>query len=745
MADVKRLRRNQPPAGFDTCMRTLRRFAHSRGLVVAGPCRLLGAERTGYGDSDKMEEGPVSYRLINSELLFEGLWIPKKVRGGLEEIADVLLEMSEVDIKDCFGQGGRLDMLDDERGRWTLKNARGHDIGIVVRTGEGSGKRYMLHLWDGVWYLSVGAPPYDLPVFGLPGLGSSPHKPVMIHEGPKAWQGACAAADPMVSPGSLSNWMSLYCHIGWHGADAGIEWTDWSVLRGRRVLIWSDMDDSGVATARMLGARLARMGGIVEYISWGTQDIEASESWDWADPMSPAISRLTRYDIRERIQQIECPFDVEGNVHPAWAKRSFVDEVRGEVYQAGDRYSAIPLTSMNTKHGQGSARAILNAQVNPYCGRTFRPGLPFGRMSDGRINTCPPNAREPIMGAPLPLSMYRKYCQGWLKKMVPDREQRKHLLRKAAWAIIKPEKVSQHMVVLKGESGIGKSVFMDVVCAVAGKDRAGAVYPDSIFKSFNDSIKDKCIVCIHEIHSNDITRKQNASRLKELVGNTHITIREKYRSDETRDNVIHWFGATNERVPFAMEAGNDRFYFVECVAAQDKRDKRKRDQFFRENIPELMDSYTLDLMYSAAKRLIATFTPRTIAGLVGRAKRQSAWQVIERGSLRPWEQMLLQELATLEEMAGGREQPLVFYGEEIVRLILKDFKSKIGPDDIRSRMGEFGFMRLRYRTGSPASRRINGKQVALWIRAKDEPYFHRLDEYGTLIVDSTFDHREQGD
>jgi hypothetical protein len=341
--------------------------------------------------------------------------------------------------------------------------------------------------------------------------------------------------------------------------------------------------------------------------------------------------------------------------------------------------------------------------------------------------------------------MYRKYCQGWLKKMVPDREQRKHLLRKAAWAIIKPEKVSQHMVVLKGESGIGKSVFMDVVCAVAGKDRAGAVYPDSIFKSFNDSIKDKCIVCIHEIHSNDITRKQNASRLKELVGNTHITIREKYRSDETRDNVIHWFGATNERVPFAMEAGNDRFYFVECVAAQDKRDKRKRDQFFRENIPELMDSYTLDLMYSAAKRLIATFTPRTIAGLVGRAKRQSAWQVIERGSLRPWEQMLLQELATLEEMAGGREQPLVFYGEEIVRLILKDFKSKIGPDDIRSRMGEFGFMRLRYRTGSPASRRINGKQVALWIRAKDEPYFHRLDEYGTLIVDSTFDHREQGD
>lgn len=745
MADVKRLRRNQPPAGFDTCMRTLRRFAHSRGLVVAGPCRLLGAERTGYGDSDKMEEGPVSYRLINSELLFDGLWIPKKVRGGLEEIADVLLEMSEVDIKDCFGQGGRLDTLDDERGRWTLKNARGHDIGIVVRTGEGSGKRYMLHLWDGVWYLSVGAPPYDLPVFGLPELVRDVNKPVMIHEGPKAWQGAMAASDPRMSPGRLSNWMNLYTHIGWHGADAGIEWTDWSVLRGRRVLIWSDMDESGVATANQLAHRIARMGGIVEYLQWGRGDIDENEGWDWADPMKGSMQNLTRYDVRERIRQVECPFDAEGEVHPAWAKRSLVDMVRGEVYQASSRYSAVPLTAMNTRYGQGSAKAILNSTIHPYMGRTFRPGLSFGLLADGRVNVCPPNAREPMLPQWLDRDMYRHLLRGWLRRMIPNPIERKHLLRKAAWAIVRPQKVSQHMVILRGDSGIGKSIFMDVLCAVAGKDRAGAVYPDSIFKSFNDSIRDKCIVCIHEIHSDDITRKQNASRLKELVGNSHIIIKEKYRNDETRENVIHWFGATNERAPFSMEAGSDRFYFVECEAARTPLDKRARNKFFQKNLSLLVDPLMLDRLYAAAKALVDSLRPETIEVILGRAKRQKTWKTLEDGSLKPWQQKLKAELDTIVEDWGQQDQPLVFFGNRLVNIITKEFGGRAPLYEIWESMRRFGFQTLIV-DGVPVKRRVGkGRREPMWIKIEDLAWFESNRNFAVLEVNDVWSQTDQGE
>lgn len=747
MATILQARRNNPPAGFDSCIRVLRRFAHSRGLVVAGPARLLGAERTGYGDSDAMEEGPTSHRLINSELLFEGLWISKKARGAIEEIADVLLEMSELDIKDCFAPpGARLPTFEDERGRWYLKNSRGHDVGLVVRTGEGSSKRYMLHLWDGLWYLAGGAPPYDLPVFGLPELLRDRDKPVMIHEGPKAWQGALAAADGRVSTARLANWMSLYTHIGWHGSDAGIEWTDWSPLKGRRVLIWSDMDETGVSTAIMLARRLARMGGIVEYLQWGKSDIEGHEGWDWADPMTAGLGNMTRYDIRERTRQIESPFDVEGNVHPSWARRSFIDAGRGEVYQASTRYEPLPLQVFNTQYGAGSAKKIMDSPILPYMGRTFRPGLPFGVMQDGRVNTCPPNNREPMTGRPLDGDFVRILWRRWLAKMIPDVRQRKHLLRKAAWAIARPHKVSQHMVIMRGPSGIGKSVFMDVLCAVAGKDRAGAVYPDSIFKNFNDSIKDKCLVCIHEIHSDDISRKQNASRLKELVGNSHITIREKYRSDENRENAIHWFGATNENVPFAMENGNDRFYFVECVAPRDGFEKRKRDKFFEDYIPIVMDPLYQDVLYSAAKWLVSTFSPETCRIIMGRAQRQQIWKYMERRSLRPWEQRLLNELKDLEDSVEGREQPLVFFGNDMVRIITKEFGARIGVDDVRARMNEMGYKSLRLPNGRPVQRRVGGgRKEVLWCRAADHDQILKLGDVRSLIVDSLFGEARQGD
>lgn len=719
MAEILQARRNNPPAGFDSALRVVRRFAHSRGLVVGGPARLIGAERTGYGDSDEMEEGPVSYKLISADLLFDGLWIGKndKVRAALADIADVLLEMSDIDIKDSFApEGARLPSLPDERGRWYLRNNRGHPIGLVVRTGEGSSKRYLLHLWDGLWYLARGAPPFDLPVFGLKDLLADRSRPVMIHEGPKAWEGACAAADGRVSTARLANWMSLYCHIGWHGSDAGIQWTDWSVLKGRRVLIWSDMDETGVATAITLGRRLARMGGIVEYVQWGQSDIEANESWDWADQMNGAVERLTRYDIRERTRLIECPFDVEGNVHPSWAERSFLDRGRAEVYQASTRYEPLPLTALNTEFGAGAARKIMDSAILPYMGRTFRPGLSFGLLPDGRVNTCPPNPREPIMGAPLDSDFIRKVWRYWLKKMIPDVRQRKHLLRKAAWAIARPHKVSQHMVILRGNSGIGKSVFLDILCAVAGKDRAGAVYPDSIFKNFNDSVRDKALVCIHEIHSDDITRKQNASRLKELVGNAHLTIRQKYRDDESRENVIHWFGATNEAVPFAMDAGNDRFYFADCAAPRDKADKKARDKFFEKWIPRLSSPLVHDELYSAAKWLVGTFDKAQRLRMTGRAQRQASWGVVEGVSRDPAIQFALDQLGDLYAQLG--DGVVTFFADDLINLVQRRWPNR-NAAAIRLALNQAGYTAAKDARGEPHRKPNPKKRQVIWCREGD--------------------------
>lgn len=706
---------------------------------MASPTRLVGAERTFFGDSDDVTFGPKDYKLINAELLFGGdLYISKKEKEVLEDIAPLLLEMGEVDIKDCRApESARVETLDDERGRWDLMWTPTHRLGTVIRTGEGSKKRYMLYLWDGGWYLVHGQPCYDLPMFGLPDLRANPDKPVMIHEGPKALEGAVRASAER-SVARLANWMSLYSHAAWHGSDIGMEWTDWSPLRGRRVLIWPDMDEAGLLYARRLARRLARMGGIIEYVQWSVSDIEDSPTWDWGDNLSLFMKQITRTEIRERLQKVESPIDAAGNIHEEWAKRSFYDSERQEIYMPSRDFKPLPMVALRTEYGARIASLIADSEVNPFTGTDFRPGLPYGRMKNGKINMCPPQRREPIQGTPLRRAVYEALVGGWLGRMVPDVRQRKHLIRRAAWAIARPEKTSQHMIVLQGESGIGKSVLLDLIVRVAGDDRAIALFPDSILSKFNAAVSFKSVVCIHEIHSDDISRKQNASRLKELVANEVIITEEKNRPRVSHTNVIHWFAATNEKVPFSLEHGNDRFFFVKCVSPQDARAVRRKDKFFHEWLPKFHDNVFLDELYAASKWLVVNMPEHLVREMTGRARRQKTWAYLEKASMRPWEQFLyvkLNEIMEQEAEGGGVDHPPCFWGHEIVNLVQKHYPGR-GPFDVEQKMNEFGYRTMRDAKGYNVRLSLQKKRYSVWCRADHLGAFAARGNFASLQVRS---------
>lgn len=709
--------------------------------MVASPTRLVGAERTFFGDSDEDGFGPKDYKLISSDLLFADLWLNKNEKALLEEIADDLLDMTEVDIAQCKApSSARVPDHEDERGRWEIVISDKHRVGTVVRVGEGSKKHYLLYLWDGGWYRVTGQPCFDLPLFGLVGLRERPEAPVMIHEGPKAMEGAMAAADGRMSSALLANWMKLYCHVSWHGSDVGMEWTDWSVLRGRRVLIWPDMDEAGIGYARALGRRLATMGGVIEYVQWGVADIAANPSWDWGDPMvGRRLESLTRAEIRRRIQRIESPVDTMGNILPEWERRSFLDVARGEVYQASENYSPRPLSTFTEEFGKGVSAKIRKSKVNPFTGVDFLPGVPFGRTDDGRINMCPPHRAEPILGVPLSREEWETICGRWLRKMIPDARQRKHLLRKAAVALARPEIMSRHMIVMQGESGVGKSVFIDTLIAVAGKDRAASLFPDSIMNSFNHEIANKSIVGIHEIHSDDITRKQNASRLKELIANDHVTIREKYRPDRTQRNVIHWFAATNERIPFTLEHGNDRFYFVRCAAPDSPRAKKKMENFFAEWVPKFADPLFQERLYAAAKWLAHGMNVTRLNEVMSRAHRQKVWQTIELASMKPWEQFMHVTLEELYDQEGKEDHPVVFLAGDLIRLVSRQFP-RLGPIDIRQRLSQMGYAAVRRPDGSKMQRRVgNSRREVVWAKRADLNALAAHGGHNSLSIRSFFD------
>lgn len=680
------------------------------------------------GDSDDPGVGPKDYKLISGDLLID-LPMTKKEKAALESVADILLEMSEVDIKDCRApMSASVETLPDERDRWDVMASPTHRVGTVVRTGEGSTKRYRLYLWDGGWYLVHGQPCFDLPLFGLADLRANSEAPVMIHEGPKSMAGA-------ISRGKFEDhWMGNFVHLAWHGSDIGMEWTDWSPLRGRIILIWPDMDEAGLLIARALARKIALLGVVPEYIQWSLEDIRRHPSWDWGDWQSGSSPLVNRTYLNERRRKMESPVNAAGNLHEGWVGRSFYDANAGEVYQHGSNYDFTTLAALRTEHGSRIAGEIARSSIAPFAGLDYLPGRMFGRLPNGKINTCPPNARSHIEAQPLDRSIYRAIRRGWLKPMVPDLMQRKHLVRRAAWTIGCPHLTPQHMIVLQGPSSIGKSVFLDLVRDVVGRDRGVTLAPSAVLAKFNDSIVNRLFVGIHEIHGSELTKKQNATMFKELIANSSISIEAKGRPMRQVTNVIHWFAATNEKAPFVIEQGNDRFYIVTCEAPCSPRSTEIRRLWFQRWVPKMQSPELLDELYAAALHLVAGFSKKHVLSMTSRAPRQREQDVIAALSLPPWKQAVLDQITRAYENQNMLGKPAVFIVQEVKNYVAR-FYPRIGVAEVPLFLGEIGYCALKGSVRGKmrnAQARVGDGRFPLWCKQSEKAVALQTRTFETL-------------
>jgi hypothetical protein len=512
-----------------------------------------------------------------------------------------------------------------------------------------------------------------------------------------------------------------------------MEWTDWSPLRGRRVLIWPDCDEAGIQNARKLAKRLALMGGIIEYVNWSVEDIRRYPGWDWAD--DGGFSDIGEGEIRARTMLVESPVGPDGRISSEWARRSFLDPRRLEVYQVSDGYQATPLNALATDKGKAFRADLVASSINEFKGLDYRPGIPMGRMADGRINTCPPTARDALVPRPFNRAMYRELRNVWLRHMIPDRRERKHLIKRAAWAVARPDRTPQHIVVMQGDSGIGKSVMLDLIVAVSG--RGVSLFPNSIFTTFNNLIARRSVVAVHEIHAPHERQKEIAGKLKELIANSTIEIEEKNRPKISVTNVIHWFAATNEKNPFALEHGNDRFYFVKCGNPPDPVRMRR---FFRKWVPIFKQEAFLDELNAGAKWLVEGFSKTTQQEMQGRALPQSVWARMTRESMKPWEKFLLRKLEELtapefamtedgqqvlddkgQPVLEKEDHPVAFSADNLERLVLKHHPRGVGlPFELRPKMNEFGYFLLRRPNGTHVAQRVGKDQKTnVWCRKAD--------------------------
>lgn len=178
---------------------------------------------------------------------------------------------------------------------YEYRNSQGELESVVLRVEFENGKKVTPHLmWcrrepDGAEGWCHYPAPEPRSIYGLE-LLIDPKAPVLIVEGEK-----CAGAARRVLP--------QYKGVSWCGGSSAVNKTDWSPLKGRKILIWPDNDEAGdKATSELVDILLP----IAEEIKTIERDGTKPKGWDIADAEEMPRKELLAF-IKPRIRLHEKP------------------------------------------------------------------------------------------------------------------------------------------------------------------------------------------------------------------------------------------------------------------------------------------------------------------------------------------------------------------------------------------------------------------------------------------------------
>lgn len=172
---------------------------------------------------------------------------------------------------------------------WAYGNAAGEIIGFECRFDTIDGKIFspFTHAGDGWQWKGFSKP---LPLYLMPALAAHPEKQVIVCEGCKA---ASAAA-------------ALFMHAivtTWPGGANQAKHANWSVLRGRNVVLWPDADEPGIKAMADVAAAIGTTCKIFDVSDrsggWDAADFTAADGHAirWAKDHVRAIESMTPIPI----------------------------------------------------------------------------------------------------------------------------------------------------------------------------------------------------------------------------------------------------------------------------------------------------------------------------------------------------------------------------------------------------------------------------------------------------------------
>lgn len=493
---------------------------------------------------------------------------------------------------------------------WVYRDANGGRFFFIARYDTDDGKQFVPWTYrDGRWTPKSWTHPR--PIYRIDALTVHADRHILICEGEKS----ADAAQLIVG--------DAYVCTTWAGGSRAVSTADWSILRGRNVLIWPDADEPGQAACDSMIGILQRSGvNEIKTINthgmpqgWDAADsgFSTADFFAWAQPRIQVVGDTTPIVSERETATVDSiprpvvgididPQTVSGSSIVMWSRlgiqtnsngqpvvnadtvRRIVDgipELRGHIW--GDEF----YRSIRTDIGGNGPRAWTDADKHlllNFCQRQ----LNLQKMSDATfalgIRTV---AAFDIRNEP----------RDWLNSLVWDGTPRLdtflstyfgtpntpyHTSAGRNWWIgiiarmLTPGCQMDNQIIFKGTQGCGKTSALRII---GGKWYLSAGR-DVLSKDFYQRIQGKVIVEIGELVGYS---RADIESVKDCMSNSVDNFRVPYAefpADNPRTCVFA--ATTNEETPLRDPTGSRRFWCVDCGFVDTQNIFRDRDQFFAE-------------------------------------------------------------------------------------------------------------------------------------------------------------------
>lgn len=160
--------------------------------------------------------------------------------------------------------------------------------------------------------------------------------------------------------------------------------------------------------------------------------------------------------------------------------------------------------------------------------------------------------------------------------LIPDDEERDHVLKMLAWTVRNPGKKLRHALMLRSEhQGVGKTMLTEIWSQLLGPHNVRKTTTEEVSGNFQGFIKENLLVILEELNWG--VGPVGYNRMKDLITSDIAVVNEKFMPVRHWPNFATFVILTNLATPIIIEEKDRRLFYVDSPAVA--RDKTYYSEF----------------------------------------------------------------------------------------------------------------------------------------------------------------------